>query len=85
MFFMFHLRHLIKLLCWPGTFFFNFYTVVISVSFTDVFLLDTIYCSLLLSKASSPLFAIGRNRSENFDRRFAGGLINVLFNAVMVC
>ena len=62
MFFMFHLRHLIKLLCWPGTFFY-FYAVVISVSFTDVFLLDTIYCALLLTKASSPLFAMGRNRS----------------------
>lgn len=78
MFFMFHLRHLIKLFCWPGTFFY-FYAVIVSVSSTDVFILDTLYCTLLLSKAISPLFAMVSNRSGNFDRRFARGLINVLF------
>jgi len=73
---MFHLRHLIKLLCWPGT---SFYTLVVSVSSTDVFLFDIIYCALLLYKAGSPLFAMGRKRSGNFDRRFARELIKLVF------
>lgn len=55
-----------------------FYTVVIPVSSTYVFLSD-MHCTLLFSKASSPLFAMGRSRNGSLDRRLARGLINVLF------